>query len=165
MGATTARGVPTELHPLIAQMITDRADLAARHGLSLDYLPKLDLPPALAEPTMFTQVISNLMSNAISYTASGGVVTLSTGMRQEHEQMWITISVQDTGPGISEADRPHIFDRFYRGEAGRKSGAPGTGLGLSICRQVVEKMEGRLTVESTPGQGATFTVWLKPVGA
>jgi PAS domain S-box-containing protein len=164
MGATTARRVPTELHPLIAQMITDRADLAARHGLSLDYLPKLDLPPALAEPTMFTQVISNLMSNAINYTANGGVVTLSTGIRLEHERMWITTSVQDTGPGISEADRPHIFDRFYRGEAGRKSGAPGTGLGLSICRQVVEKMEGRLTVESTPGQGATFTVWLKPAG-
>jgi PAS domain S-box-containing protein len=165
MGAATPRRVPTELHPLIAQMITDRADLAARHDLSLDYLPKLDLPPALVEPTMFTQVISNLMSNAINYTASGGMVTLSTGVRQDHQQEWITISVQDTGPGISDADRPHIFERFYRGEAGRKSGAPGTGLGLSICRQVVEKMEGRLTVESTPGQGATFTVWLKLANA
>jgi PAS domain S-box-containing protein len=164
MGATTTRRAPTELHPLIAQMITDRADLAARHGLSLDYLPKLDLPPALAEATMFTQVISNLMANAINYTPGGGVVTLSTGMRLDNRQEWITISVQDTGPGISDADRPHIFERFYRGEAGRKSGAPGTGLGLSICRQVVEKMEGRLTVESTPGQGAMFTVWLKPVG-
>ena len=68
MGAATTRRVPTELHPLIAQMITDRADLAARHGLSLDYLPKLDLPPALAEATMVTQVISNLMANAINYT-------------------------------------------------------------------------------------------------
>jgi PAS domain S-box-containing protein len=165
MGATTTRRMPTELHPLIAQMITDRADLAARHGLSLDYLPKLDLPPALTEATMFTQVISNLMANAINYTPSGGVVTLSTGTRLDNRQEWITISVQDTGPGISDADRPHIFERFYRGEAGRKSGAPGTGLGLSICRQVVEKMEGRLTVDSTPGHGATFTVWLKPASA
>jgi PAS domain S-box-containing protein len=165
MGATTTRRVPTELHPLIAQMITDRADLAARHGLSLDYLPRLDLPPALTEASMFVQVISNLMANAINYTPGGGVVTLSTGMRQDDRQEWITITVQDTGPGISDTDRPHIFERFYRGEAGRKSGAPGTGLGLSICRQVVEKMEGRLTVESTPGQGAAFTVWLKPAAA
>ena len=123
------------------------------------------MPLALAEATMFTQVISNLMANAINYTPGGGVVTLSTGMRLDNRQEWITISVQDTGPGISDADRPHIFERFYRGEAGRKSGAPGTGLGLSICRQVVEKMEGRLTVDSTPGQGATFTVWLKPARA
>lgn len=162
MGATTTRGIPTELQPLIAQMITDRADLAARHGLSLDYLPKLDLPPALTEASMFVQVISNLMSNAINYTPSGGVVTISTGVRSDDRQEWITITVQDTGPGISDTDRPHIFERFYRGEVGRKSGAPGTGLGLSICRQIVEKMEGRLTVDSTPGQGAAFTVWLKP---
>ena len=162
MGAVTTRRVPTELHPLLAQMITDRADLAARHGLSLDYLPRLDLPPALTEASMLVQVISNLMANAINYTPSGGVVTISTGLRTDDRQEWITITVQDTGPGISDADRPRIFERFYRGEVGRKSGAPGTGLGLSICRQVVEKMEGRLTVDSTAGQGATFTVWLKP---
>ncbi len=162
MGAATARNVPTELHPLIASMITDRADLAARQGLSLDYLPKFDLPPALAEASMLAQVISNLMANAINYTPGGGVVTISTGLRTDDQEEWITITVQDTGPGISDTDRPRIFERFYRGEAGRKSGAPGTGLGLSICRQVVEKMEGRLTVDSTAGQGATFTVWLKP---
>jgi signal transduction histidine kinase len=162
MGAATARNVPTELHSLIASMITDRADLAARHGLSLDYLPKLDLPPALAEASMLVQVISNLMTNAINYTPGGGVVTISTGTRPADHQQWITITVQDTGPGISDTDRLHIFERFYRGEVGRKSGAPGTGLGLSICRQVVEKMDGRLTLDSAAGQGAAFTVWLKP---
>lgn len=162
MGAVTARQVATELHPLIAQMITDRADLAARHGLSLDYLPRLDLPPALAEASLFVQVITNLMTNAINYTPSGGVVTISSELRFAERQEWITVTVQDTGPGISDADRPHIFERFYRGETGRKSGAPGTGLGLSICQQVVEKMEGRLTLDSTPGHGAAFTVWLKP---
>jgi PAS domain S-box-containing protein len=164
MGVVTPRRAPAELHPLIAQMITDRADLAARHGLSLDYLPKLDLPPAFTEASLLLQVIANLMANAINYTPSGGVVTISTGLRKADRQEWITITVQDTGPGISDADRPHIFERFYRGEVGRKSGAPGTGLGLSICRQVVEKMEGRLTVDSEAGQGAAFTVWLKPAG-
>ena len=162
-GAATAHNVPTELHPLIASMITDRADLAARQGLSLDYLPKFDLPPALAEVSMLAQVISNLMANARNYTPGGGMVTISTGLRTDDQGEWITITVQDTGPGIINTDRPRIFERFYRGEAGRRSGAPGTGRGLSICRQVVEKMEGRLTVDSTAGQGATFTVWLKPV--
>ena len=153
---------PTDLHPLIAQIITDRSDLAARHGLSLDYLPNNNLSPALTEPSMFAQVISNLMSNAINYTPSGGVVTILTGLRTDDQQEWVTVTVQDTGPGISAVDRPHIFERFYRGEAGRTSGAPGTGLGLSICKRIAEKMEGRLTVDSKPGQGATFTVWLKP---
>jgi signal transduction histidine kinase len=74
----------------------------------------------------------------------------------------VTLTVQDTGPGISAADRPHIFERFYRGEAGRKSGAPGTGLGLAICKRIAEKLEGQLTVDSEPGQGTAFTIWLKP---
>ncbi len=85
-------------------------------------------------------------------------------MRPSDDQEWITVTVQDTGPGISAKDLAHIFERFYRGEVGRRSGLPGTGLGLSICKQVVEKMQGRLTVVSTPGQGTAFTIWLKKAG-
>jgi signal transduction histidine kinase len=76
--------------------------------------------------------------------------------------------VQDNGLGISARDLPHLFERFYRGEVGRKAGAPGTGLGLAISQEIVEKMGGRITVESVPateGSGAAFTVWLKPVDA
>jgi signal transduction histidine kinase len=162
LDATPTHNTPLDLHPLIAEMIADRSDLAARHGITLDYLPNAGLPLALAEPGMFAQVITNLLSNAINYTPPGGLVTISTGRRTLDQQEWVTVSVQDTGPGISAADRPHIFERFYRGEAARQSGASGTGLGLAICKQVVEKMEGRLTVESEPGQGAVFTIWLKP---
>ena len=153
---------PVDLHPLIAEIITDRSDLAARQDLSLDYLPTQGLSQALAEPSMFTQILTNLMSNAISYTPSGGIITIMTGLRTVDRQKWITVTVQDTGPGISAADRQHIFERFYRGEAGRKSGAPGTGLGLAICQRIAEKLEGRLTLDSAPGQGAAFTIWLRP---
>jgi PAS domain S-box-containing protein len=153
---------PIDVHPLIAEMIADRSDLAARHGLALDYLPKNNLPLALAEASMFTQLITNLMSNAINYTPPHGIITIITGLRQDDQAEWITVTVQDTGPGISAADRAHIFERFFRGEAGRKSGAPGTGLGLAICKRLAEKLEGRLTLDSEPGQGAAFTVWLKP---
>jgi len=101
------------------------------------------------------------MSNAINYTLPGGIITITTGMRTHDQREWVTLTVQDTGPGISAADRPHIFERFYRGEAGRKSGAPGTGLGLAICKRIAEKLEGQLTVDSEPGQGTAFTIWLK----
>ncbi|NTU62154.1 MAG: PAS domain-containing protein, partial [Chloroflexi bacterium] len=165
LGAAPAASAPVALDPLIAEIIADRSDLAAKHNISLDYLPKTGLPLAMAEASLFAQVITNLMSNAINYTPPGGLVTISTGTRVNDQQEWIIVSVQDTGLGISAADRLHIFERFYRGEAARQSGAPGTGLGLAICQQVVDKLGGRLTVESEPGQGAVFTVWLKPAPA
>jgi len=152
---------PTDLHPLIAEIIADRSDWAARHSISLDYLPNDNLPAALAEPSMFAQIITNLMSNAINYTPPHGIITIMTGLRTHDQQEWVTVTVQDTGPGISATDRLHIFERFYRGEVGRKSGAPGTGLGLAICQRIAEKLDGRLTLDSEPGQGAAFTVWLK----
>jgi signal transduction histidine kinase len=70
------------------------------------------------------------------------------------------VSVSDTGPGISKADRAHLFERFYRGEAGRESGAPGTGLGLAICKEIMDLHNGRISVQSEIGQGSTFTIWL-----
>lgn len=87
---------------------------------------------------------------------------LSTATRQQDDQDWITVTVADTGPGISTQDMPHLFERFYRGEAGRRSGTPGTGLGLAICHDIALRLNGRITVDSQPGRGAAFTVWLRP---
>ena len=162
LGVVHFRSGPTDVNPILAQLIADRSALGADHSLTLDYIPDPNLPRALADAAMLTQVISNLMSNAINYTLPGGTITLSTAARPSNAQAWVTISVQDTGPGISNQDLPHVFERFYRGEAAAKSGAPGTGLGLSICHDIVERMNGHITVESQPGQGTTFTVWLRP---
>ncbi len=71
-----------------------------------------------------------------------------------------TFTVRDTGPGITAQDLPHLFERFYRGAAGRRASAPGTGLGLAISHEIVERLGGRFTVESEAGHGAAFTVWL-----
>ena len=92
-------------------------------------------------------------------------MTLSTATRHQDDEPWITVSVIDTGPGISAQDLPHLFERFYRGEVGRRSGTPGTGLGLAICHDIALKLNGHITVDSQPGQGAAFTVWLRPVAA
>ncbi|NTU63436.1 MAG: ATP-binding protein, partial [Chloroflexi bacterium] len=80
----------------------------------------------------------------------------------DNARNWITFTVKDTGPGINPQDLTRLFERFYRGEAGRRSGAPGTGLGLAICSDLADKLGGHITVASQPGQGAAFTVWLMP---
>ena len=152
----------TDINHLAADLISDRAAIAADYGLTLDCQPDPNLPLALTDPNLTAQVMSNLMANAIGYTPRGGVITVTTAAQQRDGQEWVTFAVQDTGPGISPRDMPHLFDRFYRGEAGYNSGTPGTGLGLAICKDILDHLHGHITVESESGQGAVFTVWLRP---
>ena len=153
--------VPTDLNQLAGFLMIDRANLAAERGLFLSSTTP-DLQLALAQPLLVSQVMSQLMTNALNYTPPGGAVILTTALTSELEHDWVTFTIHDTGPGISAKDRPHIFERFYRGEAAQNYATPGTGLGLSICRQIIDKLGGRLTLDSLPGQGAAFTIWLKP---
>ena len=76
--------------------------------------------------------------------------------------VWIKLVAQDSGPGIAPAEMSHVFDRFYRGKAARNYKVPGTGLGLAIAKEILEKLGGRITVDSVPDHGATFTLWLRP---
>ncbi len=162
MKATPFYLEPTDINDLTIELIQDRAAMAADRGLMLDCELAPDLPLAMADAQRFVQVMSNLMTNAINYTPFDGIITLRTAVQQREGMDWVTFQVHDTGPGISAHELPHLFERFFRGEAGRRSGMPGTGLGLPICKEIAESMEGWITVDSQPGQGATFTVWLKP---
>jgi signal transduction histidine kinase len=110
---------------------------------------------------MMEQAIANLLTNALNYTPAGGKVCICTSIEVREDEPWVSISVRDTGPGISGEDLPHLFERFYRGRAGRESDAPGTGLGLAIVKQVVERHHGRIEVENGAEEGgAIFTIWL-----
>jgi two-component system phosphate regulon sensor histidine kinase PhoR len=111
---------------------------------------------------MVVQIISNLMTNALNYTPSGGHVHISTRRIEDRSgQSGVAFTVRDTGPGINQEDLPHLFERFYRGKAGHSAGVPGTGLGLAIVKQMVEKHHGRIEIENVAeGHGAIFTVWL-----
>ncbi len=103
------------------------------------------------------------MANALAYTPRGGRVTLKTMQQHRADGEWVTLTIQDTGPGISDKDLPHLFERFYRGDAASDYTVPGTGLGLSISQAVIKKMDGQITVENVPatnGGGAAFTIWL-----
>jgi signal transduction histidine kinase len=105
------------------------------------------------------QVATNLIANAINYTANGHI-DVSTGIEDKH----IYLRVQDTGMGIAPDDIPHLFERFYRGERAGQTKIAGSGLGLSIVKEIVDLHSGDIQVESQVGKGTTFTVTL-PVGS
>jgi two-component system sensor histidine kinase SenX3 len=108
------------------------------------------------DETQLTSMFTNLVDNAVKYTAPGGRVEVTGGF----EDSEIVIRVSDTGIGIPEGKLPRIFERFYRVDKARSKETGGTGLGLSIVKHVAENHGGRVTVESTLGEGSTFTVYL-----
>lgn len=114
-----------------------------------------DLPTISADPVRLGQVIGNLTSNAIKYTPVGGTVAVTAGANET--EIWICVS--DTGSGIAPEEQEKIFDPFYRGNQGRRI-KQGMGLGLAIARDLVTAHEGRLELESTPGLGSQFKIWL-----
>ena len=99
-------------------------------------------------------MIENLLDNAFKYTPPGGKVSIKTRV----EQNQVILQVQDNGIGISPLDLPYIFDKFYR--AGNVGNVAGTGLGLSIVKSIIENHQGRIWIESSPGEGTTATVML-----
>ncbi len=106
-----------------------------------------------ADPTRLRQVVSNLMSNAVKFTPSGGLVRLEL----EEDGPWALIQVSNTGPGIPPEELSSVFDRFFRGRDVRSGGS---GIGLAIVRQLITAHGGEVDVASEPGQGTTFTVRL-----
>jgi signal transduction histidine kinase len=106
------------------------------------------------------QVLGNLVGNAVKFTSQGGVeVEIS---RRDRSPM---ITVTDTGPGISKAERSYVFDEFVQAEAGRRAGSSGSGLGLAIARRLVLLHGGTIELESELGAGSTFRVLLPEAGA
>jgi signal transduction histidine kinase len=104
---------------------------------------------------MIQRMISNLLDNALKYTPAGGKINVAA---HSDGQQSIQISIRDTGIGISTADKPHIFERFFRCDPSRSR--TGTGLGLSLARAIARAHGGDITVTSEPSKGSTFTAVL-----
>src|SRR3990172_523028 len=146
----------------------DLGDLSALAGYAADSLRlrsenkgihlEVDLPPDLpavaGNPVRLRQMINNLIDNAIKFTPENGRVTVSTHL----EENQVLLLVSDTGVGIPTPEQPYIFNKFYR--ASNVEDGTGSGLGLSIVKSIVEVHGGRIWVESTVGEGSTFTVVL-----
>jgi signal transduction histidine kinase len=112
------------------------------------------LPPLRADPARLTQVLRNLLDNAVIHTPRGGTVRVSASVGPAG----VGIVVSDSGPGIPAEHLDQVFDRFYRTDPSRTRATGGAGLGLAIVRQIVELHGGRVRVASPPGSGAAFTV-------
>ena len=144
--------LPTLLPRLVAGFEPRLAERRMQMGLSL----AADLPPVTADPDQLTQVVQNLLDNALKYGREGGHVQLTA----EAEGSGVAIAVTDDGPGIPRQHLPRLTERFYRVDKGRSRAVGGTGLGLAIVKHIVNRHRGRLLIESTEGVGTTFRIWL-----
>jgi signal transduction histidine kinase len=143
----------------IAASVIDSASLHLPKGISLR-LTADSAPTIVCDENKFRQVLANLVDNAIKYSPNGGEVEV----RLAAGHGACVIEVLDDGLGIPSGERERIFDKFYRLDPQQALGIGGSGLGLYICRELVERMNGRIEVESRPGQGSRFVVTL-PTGA
>jgi signal transduction histidine kinase len=155
-GRLSIQAQPTELAPLIDETVrTMRAQTEpARQTLSEQIEP--DLPLVNVEPVRIRQVLVNLLTNAHEYCPEGASIAMTA--RAEGDE--VVLAVIDDGPGIPETQLEQIFERFTRGDAGLTQRVGGTGLGLAISKSLVELHGGRIEVDSTVGQGSTFSVRL-----
>lgn len=119
------------------------------------------------DPERLLHILHNLLSNAIKFTDSGGRITLQISLENDFQPStdlpaghYLHISVSDTGVGIPPTDLPRIFDRFFQAKNQRESGNSGSGIGLSLTYELIKAMEGHITVESEPGKGSMFMVYL-----
>lgn len=146
------------LNPLLEGCIEIMRARAQEKNLTFEKSLPPDLPTVFADADKIKQVVINLLSNAIKYNTMGGKIIVESFVNGNY----LAFSIADTGPGISEEDRKHLFEKFYR-VPGTEKLASGTGLGLSICKKIIDAHQGKIEVESAVGQGAKFTVYL-PLG-
>ncbi|MDI3298300.1 MAG: HAMP domain-containing sensor histidine kinase [Bacillota bacterium] len=157
---------PIDLNALVEGTVASFQPLAEEAGVRLSAEAEPQPVVLHGDQSALTQALVNLVQNALAFTPAGGRVRITT--RVDREGGVAVLSVSDTGVGIPEKDRPHIFERFYRGRlprrddvgAGRMRPAGGAGLGLSIVQQAVERFGGSIEVESAVGRGTTFTLRL-----
>ena len=145
----------TPLTVLARYALESMRGTAESKGLTLESDLPEELPMVLGAPIRLRQMIGNLLDNAIKDTPPGGTVRIEG----EAEGQQVILRVRDSGPGIPTADQPYLFDKFFRA-SNTPEDLPGTGLGLSIVKSIVDNHDGRIWVDSTLGEGTTFTVVL-----
>ena len=171
------------LRPFVLNVVSELEPLITERGLNLSIAVGASLPRVRTDPTHLRQILVNLIGNAIKYTPAGGIAVrgrltglpASVGARTtlqedpallnrspDRRKTWIALQVIDSGIGISPSDQDRIFDEFEQVNAGPRSDSMerGTGLGLAISRRLARLLGGEISVESQPGKGSTFTIWL-----
>ena len=148
---------PVQLDYYFAQLAADYQQRPHARGYQISAQAAAELGTISADEEKLTQIFSNLIENALKYTASGSRIEIGARLVKSDE---VECFVHDNGPGIPSEDLAHIFERFYRVEKGRSRETGGTGLGLSIVKHLAHLHGGRVWAESPPGQGLTILVRL-----
>jgi signal transduction histidine kinase len=145
----------------LGELIERNVELfAAEHrGHRFEWLLDPAAPRLSADPDALDRILKNLLSNAVKYSPGGGRIAVSAGPAPDHPGM-IELSVEDDGVGIPASHLPHIFERYVRVPDPRTAAARGLGLGLSLVRALAEGHGGRVEVESLPGKGSKFRLFL-----
>ena len=152
-GRLAVEPVELDVAAVAAEAVESLAGGAAEKGVALAAAVEQGLPRVFADRERVLQVLANLAGNAVKFTPAGGRVEV----RAEGGEGEVRVSVRDSGPGIAPDDLPHVFDRFWQARSTRRAGA---GLGLAIAKGIVEAHGGRISAESTAGEGSTFAFTL-----
>ena len=144
-----------------AAAVVNAARVVAPETVRIELESPAEVTPVSADPEHLRQVLVNLLDNAVKYSPDGGCITLLI----EDRSPLVRFAVHDEGIGIPVGEQARVFDKFYRLDPNLTRGVGGTGLGLYICRELVRRMGGRISVESTPGEGSTFVIDLPAVAA
>jgi len=160
VGRLEAGGLTLEaaaVDPLeVARAAVEAARILAGVTHEVDLRTEEDVPEIQADAGRLRQVLDNLLDNAVKYSPRGGRVEL----RVEAGDRCVRFVVTDSGVGIPSSEHDRVFEKFYRLDPQQTRGVSGTGLGLYVCRELVERMDGRITLQSIPGRGSAFTVEL-----
>jgi signal transduction histidine kinase len=138
---------------LINQTVAVVQTQATAKGLSVFIDLPSKLPSVNIDSHRISQVLRNLLDNAVAHTAKGGFITVAAKQRDN----WVEVSVTDTGEGIPAEDLPNIFERFYRVDKSRARATGGSGLGLTIAKRLVEAHGGKIEAQSELGKGSRFS--------
>jgi len=142
-----------DIATLIKQTVAAKQSRAAEKGVSLSTDLSEKMPPVNIDSQRISQVLSNLLDNAIAHTGNGGSITVTA----ETQDNRVKVNVTDTGEGIPPEDLPNIFERFYRVDKSRTRATGGSGLGLTIAKRLVEAHGGSIEARSEPGKGSCFS--------
>jgi protein-histidine pros-kinase len=151
------RFVEVDLHSVITTIIDQKRIVAQHKQLSIVYYPASTAPIVRGEEGQLERALENIIGNAVKYTLKGSI---DISVQIEIPRNEVCVAVRDTGIGIDKNDIPRLFNRFHRGKLGAEAGIEGTGLGLAIVKDILDVHHGRIEVESTPGVGSTFRLWL-----
>jgi len=147
-----------DLKDSLGESLRTLAARAAEKGIDVVYEEAEDVPARLVgDPARLRQVLVNLVGNAIKFTERGDIVVRVGVVRRDVDRVTLSVSVRDTGIGIDDDAKGRIFEAFSQADTSATRRFGGTGLGLAISSQLVEMMSGRLSVESSPGEGSEFT--------